>query len=720
MDHTNITRISESKHLSPNETTTQRTKHEDYLTADGHVSIGHPSTNDASTVRSNKSTEYQQQQTLSSEQSPIAFTYIGSDKSSYRPIEISEKRKRHRKYLTTHDDVSTKAIPENESPVVKKFVRQSSRDNVEIVHVPKTEIHPTILQNNAAKNSQAYLTAQGHVIINVDKKNSAFVSSENGNTTSPDRNRQPFTEKPIIVTHINRNDIKSQYSPKEETIGKNQNYLTAHGHVHINRTSKDNLPFTTTNHGNSLKQNKVQQTIDSNIRISHVSENKADSPSLKNDIQKRKNEYLTAQDHVTVNSGIKSDSSALPTTEKDSTIENGPQKSINSQASVMHVNPNKIQNTSTNKNEVFEKHQNYTIAHSHVHVNRSSKTDIPTDYNEFKSRIEKDIQVINVSQIEVEHSPLKNDIVNRENKYLTAQGHVFVQRGGKSGSSIPPSIGNKSCNDSELKKILKTQVSVTRINLDEVALASACKEKPYAKSQEYLTANGHVHLGHATKADLANIQKGTKQLTEEHAKVENVKLSEYEALLPQSSASKRKYENSIAESHATVTKGGNTDASIPAPVFGAGTSGRERQIILKTQTNINHIRPDEVQLSSVHQEQTMKKDQEHLDATRHAHATIAGASKQDILTSKALGDLEALEKQDELAIKYISVHHIPKTHSKHIETPLKTGGVMKNKQEIPSISHNVNKPPISNEISDPIDVNNFSIEFSSVSNKMIE
>ena len=233
----------------------------------------------------------------------VAVIRVSSTKESSDPNQLERQIKKRKKYLHANGHVTVHAAPVKFVKSKKNRENQISptEPNIDVVHVHRDQIEPITNSNeDLSIKNQDYLTAQGHVRVNQWNEN-LFEPMTNQSIDSTTSKSQ------VSVTGCSQISLDSFDQKKK----KKEEYLTADGHVIVNRTNEESVHQT-------MDKPEIDP-VDRNVNVALISRH--ESISIDRDDEKWKkerDEYLTAQGHVSVNRGkvVREISSKKPTERK--------------------------------------------------------------------------------------------------------------------------------------------------------------------------------------------------------------------------------------------------------------------------------------------------------------------------------------------------------------------------------------------------------------------
>ncbi|CAF4435449.1 unnamed protein product [Rotaria socialis] len=321
---------------------------------------------------------------------------------------------------------------------------------------------------------------------------------------------------------------------------ENLRCLPEKGHISIERVPKDELPLSSrSSNENSILQKQVQQINQHDVRVSHVSS--TGLPSLhKISMSNRKSDYFTVQGHVIVSSG----------SPIDFTISSKSHKKGSRDTKLKPV-------TEKQKEEERKKNQEYLTVHGHVTVDHPFKDELrttesssynPIVNNSAQNHTQNKIIVSHVPSSELQSSPRKNDILKMNGDYLSSQNHAIVKKVAKDDSPFSRSIDNN-------------------------IISSMYKEEERINNQEYLTAHSHVTVGHASKDELTiasgnnynpTIQYEAQNAPQNYVRIRhrNLTENEFQPSFHESCALNKNGHYSATQNHVTVKIGAKVDSSV--------------------------------------------------------------------------------------------------------------------------------------------------------------
>lgn len=488
------------------------------------------------------------------------------------------------------------------------------------------------------------------------------------------RNRQasvvriiPYEVRPIMVQESHDGDEK-------------QDCLTVKEHVNIERVPKNKLPSTTGNVHHSIMQKEVQNSMPNSIRVSKVNSTELQPSTRGTKKRKWKDEYLTAQGHVTVNSGIKSNPSISETSSKDSSSGSTQLQNNVKRITVTHISPNEFDLSPIHNENAYKKNFDHQATQPHVTVSYASKEDVSTvsgnkynstTLNETQTLNYKNIRVSQVNPSEVESSPANNDTLKRAKDYSADQMHAIVTKGIKDYASQHSRIDNKSGDIKRLQQPSDEKAVVRHVNASAVPLSSIYKEEELKVKHDYLTANDHGTVGHAMKNELltmsTNNYKPTLLIQSDDSCKIHVQITHLNAIQGNFQPSIHKSAKMHRNNNQEKNEGHNT-AKIVTRIGSSTTpttesnhnNVKEPQKISGNPVKVTHINPNDAQFSSICKEETQQNNREHL--TRTEHAIVKGALKCDIEVSQPVANLTPKAERKQPLIDYTIVRHIRKNH----------------------------------------------------------
>ncbi|CAF4309212.1 unnamed protein product [Rotaria socialis] len=342
---------------------------------------------------------------------------------------------------------------------------------------------------------------------------------------------------------------------------ENLRCLPEKGHISIERVPKDELPLSSrSSNENSILQKQVQQINQHDVRVSHVSS--SELPSLhKISMSNRKSDYFTVQGHVIVSSG----------SPIDFTVSSKSHKKGSRDTKLKPV-------TEKQKEEERKKNQEYLTVHGHVTVDHPFKDELrttesssynPIVNNSAQNHTQNKIIVSHVPSSELQSSPRKNDILKMNGDYLSSQNHAIVKKVAKDDSPFSRSIDNN-------------------------IISSMYKEEERINNQEYLTAHSHVTVGHASKDELTiasgnnynpTIQYEAQNAPQNYVRIRhrNLTENEFQPSFHESCALNKNGHYSATQNHVTVKIGAKVDSSVLSVINVNSSDKREPQQRFKPQ-----------------------------------------------------------------------------------------------------------------------------------------
>ncbi|CAF4654905.1 unnamed protein product [Rotaria socialis] len=346
---------------------------------------------------------------------------------------------------------------------------------------------------------------------------------------------------------------------------ENLRCLPEKGHISIERVPKDELPLSSrSSNENSILQKQVQQINQHDVRVSHVSS--TGLPSLhKISMSNRKSDYFTVQGHVIVSSG----------SPIDFTVSSKSHKKGSRDTKLKPV-------TEKQKEEERKKNQEYLTVHGHVTVDHPFKDELrttesssynPIVNNSAQNHTQNKIIVSHVPSSELQSSPRKNDILKMNGDYLSSQNHAIVKKVAKDDSPFSRSIDNNISKERESQQLLQNQVIFSHINPRDLQVSSMYKEEERINNQEYLTAHSHVTVGHASKDELTiasgnnynpTIQYEAQNASQNYVRIRhrNLTENEFQPSFHESCALNKNGHYSATQNHVTVKIGAKVDSSV--------------------------------------------------------------------------------------------------------------------------------------------------------------
>ncbi|CAM4904372.1 unnamed protein product [Rotaria socialis] len=368
--------------------------------------------------------------------------------------------------------------------------------------------------------------------------------------------------------------IEYEYILKKK---RKSNYLTANGHVTIDRLPYDDVFTSWSSDSIEIEEEEVQQSKRSLINVTIQ-----DSDDRQENLR-----CLPEKGHISIERVPKDE---LPLSSRSSNENSILQKQV------QQINQHDVR--VSHKEEERKKNQEYLTVHGHVTVDHPFKDELrttesssynPIVNNSAQNHTQNKIIVSHVPSSELQSSPRKNDILKMNGDYLSSQNHAIVKKVAKDDSPFSRSIDNN-------------------------IISSMYKEEERINNQEYLTAHSHVTVGHASKDELTiasgnnynpTIQYEAQNAPQNYVRIRhrNLTENEFQPSFHESCALNKNGHYSATQNHVTVKIGAKVDSSV----------------------------------LSVINEEVRIKNQQYLAANRQV--TINGALKSDLLAPQNVGEL---------------------------------------------------------------------------------
>lgn len=277
---------------------------------------------------------------------------------------------------------------------------------------------------------------------------------------------------------------------------KHQRYLTANGHVKVERISKHQLLISTTNSYNTLQGPKTRQSNYSHVRVSHVSFSELRFSRRRVHTQKKTKDDLTTQEATTTtttNNHQKSKSTFSSKNENNRSKTR--QRRHKKSATTTQTHNSKMKISSIYKEQAIKKKQDYLTAHGHVSVDHPSKSAIEKTQN--------NIKMGHVSFSNLQSYQSKSKTSKCSNHHMAKQIHVYVTGDPRVHAFLSAVIDHNNKKKQVAPRQVKNQIQVTHVNPTGIQFFTMCKEtEEQKKNQEYITAHGHVSIRRVSKQEL--------------------------------------------------------------------------------------------------------------------------------------------------------------------------------------------------------------------------
>lgn len=429
-DQTNSARASEITLVPLAEPIKKLKTNVEYIPIDEDI-IADSSSSDALSISSSDDyTEIQEIELREHTPSPIFTEYVIANDTPYVPIEeVKEQTDKNWQYLTAEGHVFVDRPSKDDLPVVsgneykpntQVTEKPHTQDNVELCYVNRTTIKANSHKIDVWKKKVDYLTAHGHVALSValDKDSHSNLSTTNsGNGSKP--KTEKFSENQTAVTHVNPEKLPFISVYKDEIHTKTREYLTAHGHVNIDRNSKNELPITSSNSHPIISQRNTDQST------ANTGKCRDTRPSQTRNI---KTDASTARVHIIAPSGPKKNLVGDPDTENNKqTTENKPQQ----------LASNELQFSSIYQEEIKKENRDYLVAHGHVSINHglkdgltmySSKNSNANQEKPSQQSVSNSTEGSGRSESKLQPSSVKNHKKNRRTDYSKIRVHIIFGR----------------------------------------------------------------------------------------------------------------------------------------------------------------------------------------------------------------------------------------------------------------------------------------------------
>ncbi|CAF4523603.1 unnamed protein product, partial [Rotaria socialis] len=317
---------------------------------------------------------------------------------------------------------------------------------------------------------------------------------------------------------------------------RKSNYLTANGHVTIDRLPYDDVFTSWSSDSIEIEEEEVQQSKRSLINVTIQ-----DSDDRQENLR-----CLPEKGHISIERVPKDE---LPLSSRSSNENSILQKQV------QQINQHDVR--VSHKEEERKKNQEYLTVHGHVTVDHPFKDELrttesssynPIVNNSAQNHTQNKIIVSHVPSSELQSSPRKNDILKMNGDYLSSQNHAIVKKVAKDDSPFSRSIDNN-------------------------IISSMYKEEERINNQEYLTAHSHVTVGHASKDELTiasgnnynpTIQYEAQNAPQNYVRIRhrNLTENEFQPSFHESCALNKNGHYSATQNHVTVKIGAKVDSSV--------------------------------------------------------------------------------------------------------------------------------------------------------------
>jgi hypothetical protein len=343
----------------------ERNKKDEYLTAQGHIHVDSFLSNDHSISERKKKDEY-----LTSKDHIHVDSFPSNDRS------IS-KRKKKDEYLTSQGHIHVDSFPSNDHSISERKKKDEYLTSQGHIHVDSFPSNDHSISERKKKDE--YLTSQGH--IHVD----SFPSNDHSISKRKKKDEYLTSQGHIHVDSFPSNDHSTSERKKKDE------YLTSQGHIHVDlfqsndsvtkRSKQDNVP---------INQEKKQH-IDASMAVACVSQTETKSvPYYKAEKRRKKNEYLSAEGHVTINRPKDIDFLSFENSQIIDSIDEGENQCIKTNADLTHINQNELPSGPDYKLKKQKQRNKCVITEDHVNVNHlkanSFFSDQKNDYNDIVKR----------------------------------------------------------------------------------------------------------------------------------------------------------------------------------------------------------------------------------------------------------------------------------------------------------------------------------------------